>query len=488
MTDIISKNPFRLLGVTVNASPSEILRNKNRMNAFLKVNKPVNFPYDLSDILGAPERTAQTVTEADTTLTVKEDRMRAAQFWWFGSTAPVDETAFRHLASGDIDAAIGVWQKVSTMSSLANAAVGHLIKGNYHPAAVALSQLYGQYAQDFANAVDVPSATRDTLVSSFVSTLVAEFENVDASMLTGSDYPDWWNESVRSAIVTPIVAKLNEAIKTAKDQKGKGYRNRFKAGIELDATAAPLLRELRKVVKITDIELVSISDKVANEILQCSIDAYNEAEDLYFAPDALKLLRKAKRVAMGAMVKQRIKENEDTIVDLINSLPPAEVKAENDELEQLTARYSKMAQSVDNASSYFSQATAILKRIGAKLPADKKDYLINRNSGVVNFTLGMLVGCVNSVQTGLHENINKDAFIAIRETIYRARQVTLSLQSLTVDTETQNRLNQNLSVITDIANSLSQVKTEKSLGDYFSGCWTYILIIVIISLIRSCIG
>ena len=107
---------------------------------------------------------------------------------------------------------------------------------------------------------------------------------------------------------------------------------------------------------------------------------------------------------------------------------------------------------------------------------------------MVNFTLGMLVNCVNNVQTGLHENMDKDAFIAIRETIYRARQVTLSLQSLTVDTETRNRLNQNLSVITDIANNLSQVKTEKSLGDYLSGCWTYILIIVIISLIRSCIG
>lgn len=491
MPDIISNNPFRILGVCANASPREIVSNKNKMNAFLKVNRPVEFPLDLSQLLGNPVRTQETVTAADSALTDKDDRRRAAQFWWLNGSTPLDEAAFRHIAAGDLDAALAVWEKDRNMSSLANASVAHLIKGNIRPAVVAASRLYESFAEDFARAVDVPSATRAELVEGYVSSVTEGWPQTDLDLLFGQDFPDWWNTDVRSALVDPIVAQLNDALQACRKAKGQGYQKRFNAGIQLDTVSAPLFRKLRKVVKINDVALVNISDKIANEILQCSIDAYNDCDNPpAFAPEALKLLLKAKRVALGSVTKQRIKENEAVLRDNIASLPPAEVATESAQLDALMNRYANMTHTVDSARRLLNEAEPILSSMGRLLPPDRQDYLVNRSSAVANLALNILIDHVNGAQQGLQQGMSKETFLYIRGVVDDARRVTLSLQGLKLNPETQDRVNQNVKAITDISIQLNEVQTEPTLGDKignaFSGCWIYIAIIVIFNLIGQC--
>lgn len=108
--NILQNNPYRLLGVYSNSSTKERLANHNRMKAFLKVGKPVSFPLDLPQYLGAINRTEASVTDADAELTLPKDQILYGQFW-FIKTTPLDEVAFNHLFAGEIDKAEEIWQK-----------------------------------------------------------------------------------------------------------------------------------------------------------------------------------------------------------------------------------------------------------------------------------------------------------------------------------------------------------------------------------------
>ena len=73
--DILQNNPYRILGVYANSPTKERLANHNRMKAFLKVNKSVSFPLDLTQYLSPLNRTDDTVAEAVAKLTLPKDQM-----------------------------------------------------------------------------------------------------------------------------------------------------------------------------------------------------------------------------------------------------------------------------------------------------------------------------------------------------------------------------------------------------------------------------
>lgn len=107
--NILQNNPYRLLGVYSNSPTKERLANHNRMKAFLKVGKPVSFPLDLPLYLTSINRTETSVVEAEAKLTLPKDQILYAQFWFVKAT-PLDEVAFKHLLSGEIDKAEEIWQ------------------------------------------------------------------------------------------------------------------------------------------------------------------------------------------------------------------------------------------------------------------------------------------------------------------------------------------------------------------------------------------
>ncbi len=486
MAEIIANNPFRILGVAANASPRDILSNENRMKAFLKVKKPVSFPLDLSEILGAPERNQESITAADTSLTIKADRLRAALFWWINGATPFDQTAFRHVEAGDLDAALSVWEKQENMSSLANASLIHLIKGNHRPAAVAASKLFDKYAAELAQAVDVQGASATEMVVTYVNTVIAQWPGVDVQLIIGEGFPNSWNSAARSAIVMPIISHLTEALQRCRLSKGKDPKTRYLAGITLDRDTKDIFGQLRKVVKINDIELVNISDKIANEILQCSIDAYNDVDDPDYAEEAIKLLIRAKRIALGTVTKERIKENEAILRNIIASIPPKAARQENEKLDEILKDVEGYAKTPGTARMLLDRARPVLNQISQALPPEQKEFAINRNSTVANEALNILIDYVNTVQRSLSGISDVDIFKSIRSSVHDARDITQSLTSMQLDAATAARVRQNLSTINDICSQLDAVKTEKSFTEQLSGCWIYIIIMILVGLMQTC--
>lgn len=150
--DIINNNPYRLLGVYANSPTRERVANHNRMKAFFKVGRQTSFPLDLTSLLPAITRTSESVEEAEAKLTLPNEQLKYAQFWFIKNTA-IDEVAFNNLVAGNIAKAMDIWEKKECSSSLQNIVVCSLIQGEYAKAIASAQKLYTTYTKEFVETI-----------------------------------------------------------------------------------------------------------------------------------------------------------------------------------------------------------------------------------------------------------------------------------------------------------------------------------------------
>ena len=324
---IINNNPYRLLGVYSTSPQKEVVANQGKMKAFLKVGRPVTFPLDLNGLLPDVLRTEQSVADAISKLTLPTEQLRYAQFW-FSKCNQLDEIACGKLTNGDIDGAVEIWKKKATASSLQNLLVCALIRNQLGNAISYAQTLYSSYSNEFVKMVlgENALATSDNLAHDFLNVICEEFSpNQFLGYITNSE----WKEYVGSKSTKPIIDKLSSAIDACKSSRGKGPTARLNAGTKLMNSTKADLAQLKQFVPTGDLQYQMIADKLGLEILQCSIDYYNDSEAADAAHKAMVLQRYAQFVVVGKIAKDRCKENVDILNRIIAELPPSEVFAED---------------------------------------------------------------------------------------------------------------------------------------------------------------
>ena len=117
--NVIENNPYRQLGIYSNSPVKERVANSNRLKAFLKVGKQVDFPLDLTQYLLPIIRTSESVAQAEACLALPNEQLKYAQFWFVKAT-PLDDIAFNHLFAGNMEGAVEIWSKRDNASSLQN--------------------------------------------------------------------------------------------------------------------------------------------------------------------------------------------------------------------------------------------------------------------------------------------------------------------------------------------------------------------------------
>ncbi len=311
--NILQNNPYRILGVYSNSPTKERLANHNRMKAFIKVGKSVSFPLDVPQYLSSINRTEASVVDAEAKLTLPKEQMLYAQFW-FVKITPLDEVAFKHFIAGEIDKAEEIWLKKECASSLQNRIVCALVRKDYGCAIMCAEALYGnlQYINQFVSAVTGTGANFDiaNLDFSFLDILCGE---IGANKLLPLITNNTWKSHVGEKAVKPLVDSILGAIEIAKKSKGKGANARLKSGRILMQCTKNTLSDLKTYLSATDMQYQTIADKLAEEILQCGIDYYNNTEDDNAPDNAMILQKYALSIAVGALVKERCKENVDTL-------------------------------------------------------------------------------------------------------------------------------------------------------------------------------
>ena len=402
--NIINNNPYRILGVYANSRRQEIIANKRKATAFLKIGRSVDFPLDLNGFLAPLSRTVELFDEAEARLAIPKEQIKYAQFW-FLKLSPQDEVAFNHLIAGNVSKAKEIWSMQESLSSLQNKLVCSIIEKNYGQALQLAESLYSKFGNDYIYNIEANSTLRMSsveLLHQFIDNFSEGIEMLDIlDCKLGAETKNYIN----SKTITPLINKISAEVEKAKKVDHKNPKRRIEAAHSLIANTKEALNSLKSILPSTDPQYQMIADKLGIEILQCGIDYFNNSENDDDAPyEALKIQKYAQSVVLGNLAKQRCDENVKILEKIISELPPKEIVGDNNAILNRLNYYSNLPKNISNAISLLNGTKQHIQSIKAKLGA-KDAFYLKLSTLVVSQALHGVVVEINASQKPIEENI-----------------------------------------------------------------------------------
>ena len=152
----IRHNPFRYLGAFANATLKEIVAFETQLKAYARVGQRVDNPLRLRHLLGALPDDEESIRNAESLLTLEDERTYYAAFWFVHGTNPDEDLeAVRLLDRGSTSNALSVWTRRDDQEAMQNLMVAYLVLKRWKQAVRAAQRLYHneQDIRRFATAV-----------------------------------------------------------------------------------------------------------------------------------------------------------------------------------------------------------------------------------------------------------------------------------------------------------------------------------------------
>lgn len=402
--NIITNNPYRLLGVYANSRKQEIIANKRKATAFLKIGRNVDFPLDLNGLLAPLSRTVELLDEAEARLAIVKEQIKYAQFW-FLKLSPQDEVAFNHLIAGNVSKAKEIWSMQESLSSLQNRLVCSIIEKNYGQALQLAENLYTKFGNDYIYNIDANSTLRMSSVELLHHFIDSLSEEIEMMSLIDNNLGTETKKYINSKNITPLINIISTEVEKAKKVDHNNSKRRIEAAQSLIANTKEALNRLKRILPSTDTQYQMITDKLGIEILQCGIDYFNHSENDDNAPyTALKIQKYAQSIVTGNLAKQRCDENVKILEKIISELPPKEVVGDNNAILNRLNSYYNSQKNISNAISLLNGTKQHIQNIKAKLGA-KDAFYLKLSTLVVSQALHGVVVEINASQKPIEENI-----------------------------------------------------------------------------------
>lgn len=399
--------------------------------------------------------------------------MNAALFWFYKGNPITDEPAFDAIKEADLDQVLNIWSKLtsngevsqrnaSAYSNLGTIYLSGILEGtNTNEAlleqglSLKLKFLESDFIKDFkALATDETyKTTKKELQLLFLNQVQAEIEksggitsNKLLDILIKQEFSA--KEDFLKGFVQKPIEQIEHRIETAKNKRKANKANAAKAGQELFTATASYLTQLKSIVGANDLKFTSISDKVANEVLQCSIDYFNDSQEKEgssdYAETAIKLAKQAETLAIGKLTKDRVIDSIETLsemkdkelsqaIDLIKSVKDAyETNKAKINAEVLsmplgynqTINWSKVNQMIEKSLDWDKVVDLILKVI----PHKNVEKIKNTNNPAQISEYKTLVDFVISKLS--FSQVNKVKYICYWKTENTVANVELTVKSL----------------------------------------------------------
>lgn len=347
--NIIKQNPFRVLGLTGNATEKELQKQIGIIKRYAEVGKSKSFDYDF-EFIGGFTRSAEEIQEASNRIEQAHKKFLYSLFWFVKNTQ-FDEIAFNNLKEKEIEKAIEIWNKtlkeeittknyssylnlstlyiaLSTIEEqidLQKLQTGISLKGNL---------IHSESLKDLSKLVTGNGVSNDPIEISkkFVDEVIELLKphlNKSNGISTNdlislfNTFPTNIQKYISSKFTeVPISAIENKIEKTTRKRKDNPQKA-DKYAEELYKTSKQDITLLKKLMGASNVQFRMLSDKVANEILQCSVDYFNDRQendiDSNFETNlntAIKLVKLASSVAISDQVKERANENINTLLEM----------------------------------------------------------------------------------------------------------------------------------------------------------------------------
>lgn len=343
----ILNNPYRILGLLIGTSAAQKNRHISRISRYIDAGDeiPKEFTENSFKTLGELNLTLNTVNEAVSKLNLDSDKMNAALFWFWIGNPITDEPALDALREGDLDTVMNIWEKLtlngevtqrnaSAYSNLGTFYLSGILEGTNTNEALLekglflkLKFLESDFAKDFkASATD---ETFRTTKKELQLLLLNEVQNdiEKSSHVTVNQFLEiiikldfLAKEGFLKGFIQKPIEQIEKKIEDAKEKRKADKANAEKVGQDLFTKTTGILTQIKSIAGASDLKYTSIADKIANEILQCSIDYFNDNREKKstsnFTETALKLAKQAETIAVGNLTKDRIKDNINTLEEM----------------------------------------------------------------------------------------------------------------------------------------------------------------------------
>mgnify|MGYP000094274226 CR=1 FL=1 len=326
--ELIQKNPYRIAGILSNATERELQKQKTKIKAYSKVGKEINSDYDFQD-LDSITRTEDSINKAFSNIEQNQDKVNYALFWFLKAN-DIDKTAIEYLKNGDKEKAIEIWEKVTqnkdvnskNFSAFNNLGTYRLLSQNREEIKEGIEAkiklIESEYFESFVHSVADETFTIDNekQIEKLVDELLTQFKNQYSSSETLQLFSNC-NGSTQNYLSKKFTEEplhnIESQISRSKNKRKDNKIDAYQFGLNLAANCKDDLVTLQSLLGITDLKYKTIADQLANEIMQCGIDYFNESQknnsSENYLEQAQKLTKIADRIAIGKLTKDRAKDS-----------------------------------------------------------------------------------------------------------------------------------------------------------------------------------
>ena len=436
---MIHQNPFRILGLPINASEKDIAKRVAELEAYASIGKEISYETDYP-CLSPLERTAETIREAANRIETADGRLFYT-FFWFWQYNSADELALDVLRDGNIDKSIKLLenqlkddkltpQSYSTAKNLICLYIASLRNGGFNQSYLSKSILLaGRFFEDellqgYVSWLSGPHFSFDhqKTISAFVDEVIKcstphigkqEGISIPQFVEMFSSFPSEVQRSISSRFSSKHILNIESAIKASENARKQSPERANTIGEHLYVGTINEIEQLLEILSDQDLKYQTTADNLADELLGCSIAYFNYHLDLNHGEDpgenALKLIRFAESVAFGKKVQLRIQKNRSTMEDHVSTWAAnrkwMSIKADYDAIKKRINAIPELEKLSDTevrslkvgVECFLADSIQNLSNIRNIAGSDNGDYL-SASSAVVSQALDMCIEYANRVK------------------------------------------------------------------------------------------
>jgi hypothetical protein len=356
----IINNPYRVAGILANSSEKDVLKQKSKIKRFSEVGKEISSEYDFP-FLTSLQRSSAIIDKAFSDIEQNQNKVFYSLFW-FLNINPIDNTAIQHLISGNKEKASEIWEKLSNekevnsknYSAFNNISTLYLLAHSKEDLKRGISTkiklIESENFKDFVHTVadetfsiDIPKQ-----IELLIDELLTQFKNKYSTseiMELFSNCNGTTQKYLSKRFTEEPIHKIETQIKQCTKKRTKDKINSYKCATDLYSNTKSELTLLKSIVGNTNLQYKMLADNLAKEILQCSVDYFNESQQQEksnnYLEEAMKLAKLAENIAVNDATKNKVKENISTLegmkerelnqaISILNSIKIAYEKAINE--------------------------------------------------------------------------------------------------------------------------------------------------------------
>ncbi len=489
---IIEKNPFRILGVCSNSAKREIIANKNKMLAFVRLNKSVSFPMDMNVFMPAPERSQEDLRKAEADINLPKDKIKFA-FFWFINLTESDKQALDQLSKGFVGPAENIWRSHRGASAYINQACLSLLQNN---------------VRDFLRFTNLVLSNREECFT-FLQAIGCGSEQIDISQLIDTIFSELHNNVEEEALIEAVeelddatfLEKLNTLLtksslplieKELLISDGVQLNNANRAYAEGQRLFKTTSKEAKRIKAVTKGRIVSVNlilDKLSERISKCVL-AYFHAS---FDPSAIEKVSHLMSFAQAIAVNE---EQQNKTRNAFNTLKKeAEVLPLMMQLKEINESFDNSSKNYVDIDYYLDRAIPILTSLGNKR-GQYSELVRDSSTGVTRLALNAVIGKLNTSVPKTREALVHSVMDGTaEERLNWALRVINRLKPLNMSEDCRSWLEKNKARIQEESSSLIMAKanlkksrrsvsTRESSGGGI-GCLFWIIVVLVILIVAK---